>query len=1115
MQKNENLSELVVIFKEDAQMKATARLFSSGKGLSVKQLNANVKKASSRIEQVFSAKTNFEVLAPGILKQLKKEGIHSDSYFSLYGEGDLDVLREEILKDPLVEAAYIKPPAEDPNASWKTTNFEGNQGYLDVAPGGIDAKFSWKLVGGNGQHVKVVDVEQGFNLTHEDLRHNISSIIAGNNTRTSMDHGTAVLGVLGAGQNEFGMTGISPKTKLMAISHNGLGTSKAIIEAANKLSAGDVILLEVHRAGPAYDFKTVDGQRGYIAIEWWPDDFAAIKYAVAKGILVVEAAGNGKEDFDKEIYNKRPSGFPSSWKNPFNPSNPQSGAIIVGAGGSAGNTLDRKILGFSNWGRRVDAQGWGHNVATCGYAGLQGDMMVKVNPNDSWKVEAGYPKNLSELKVNLPMSFPPPGATRSMAHGADAMLWSNTNEKVYVFLGHRYLRLDPKNGYSADPGYPKDIDGNWPGFPANFKNGVDAALWSHTNQKIYFFKGDSFIRVDPNNSWKVDGGYPKKIAGNWPGFPASFAKGVDAALYSFKTSKIYFFKGSQYLRVDPNNGWKVDAGYPKAIAGNWQGFPATFQKGVDAAFYDRINDRVYIVKSKDLWYTGGFNGTSSASPVVTGALINLQSRMIARGKPKLTAVTARNVLRNTGTRQLRYSGQNEVDAISNWRGLDADFGSGINAALWNGKSDRIYFFKGNQYVRVDPKNNWNIDPTYPKPIKGNWPGWPASFESGIDAALWSKPNNKVYIFKGNQFLRIDPNNSWKVDSGYPKSIAGSWTGFPSDFANGVDAALWSDTTNRIYFFKGDKFIRVNPSDGWKVESGYPKTVASSWPNTPAGFTSNIDAALWSGTNKKIYFFKGENYTRVDPLNGWAVEAGYPKLIASQRIGRRPDLKAAMANLQIDSNWPGIPASFGSNLDAGLWSDTNKKVYLFKGSQFIRIDPFNNWEMDAGYPKPIAGNWPGFPSAFATGIDAALWSDTNKRIYFFKGNQFIRVNPAAGWQVEAGYPKPISGNWPGFPTSFASGVDAALWSGTNKRIYFFKGNQYIRVNPANAWQVEAGYPKVISNNWKGLPSNFKAGINASLWNGKSSAVYFFKGSQYVKINTSNWTVESGYPYGIIS
>src|SRR5207253_1895259 len=125
---------------------------------------------------------------------------------------------------------------------------------------------------------------------------------------------------------------------------------------------GDILLLEIHRAGPG---ASGSGQDGYIAVEWWPDDLAAIRYAVARGILVVEAAGNGARDLDASIYNTPAAGFPSSWRNPFNPANPSSGAILVGAGapppGTHGHNHgpDRSRLDFSNYGRRLDTQGWG------------------------------------------------------------------------------------------------------------------------------------------------------------------------------------------------------------------------------------------------------------------------------------------------------------------------------------------------------------------------------------------------------------------------------------------------------------------------------------------------------------------------------------------------------------------------------------------------------------------------------------------------------------------------------------------------------------------------------------------------------------------------------------
>ena len=95
-------------------------------------------------------------------------------------------------------------------------------------------------------------------------------------------------------------------------------------------------------------------------------------------MIVVEAGGNGAENFDDPLYDTRPTGFPASWRNPFNPANPQSGAILVGAGAPPPGThgqnhgADRSRLAFSNFGARVDVQGWGREVTTTGYGDLQG-----------------------------------------------------------------------------------------------------------------------------------------------------------------------------------------------------------------------------------------------------------------------------------------------------------------------------------------------------------------------------------------------------------------------------------------------------------------------------------------------------------------------------------------------------------------------------------------------------------------------------------------------------------------------------------------------------------------------------------------------------------------------
>jgi hypothetical protein len=578
---------------------------------------------------------------------------------------------------------------------------------------------------------------------------------------------------------------------------------------------------------------------------------------------------------------------------------------------------------------------------------------------------------------------------------------------------------------------------NWPGLTEAFYRSMDAALWSDPNQKIYFFRGNEYIRVDPNDSWKADVNYPKPIAGNWPGFPASFASSVDAALWSDKNQKIYFFKGADYIRVDPNNGWNVDAGYPKPIAGNWPGFPADFVNGVDAA-------------------------------------------------------------------------------------------------LWSYTNTKIYFFKGDQYIRVDPNNGWNVDAGYPKPIAGNWPGFPTDFAEGVDAAMWAVKNQKIYFFKSNrfynQYIRVDANNGWNVDPGYPKPVGLGWEaedkwrdvaltqlGFPTGgdgisqlttfFQNAVGAqfgyvAFFTKMPTAWFAYEGGLRVVMRQTSGsfenWTSidsvfghETGHifgaadeyaasncvcdsvhgrfikevngncdncatnpvsclmkGNTLTSLCPFTPAhigweAFLDKIDGGLHSFKNDKLYMFEGKYYVRYSA--GFTLDPDYPKPIAG--------------------NWPGFPANFADGIDDGVWSQKNLRIYFFKGNQYIRVDPNSGWVVEVGYHKPIAGNWPGFPAAFANGIDAALYSKPNQKLYFFKGNQYIRVDPNNGWNVDPGYPKQIAGNWPGFPAAFANGVDAAEWAEFNQRIYFFKGTRYIRVNPANSWNVDGGYPRSININWR--------------------------------------------------
>jgi hypothetical protein len=266
-----------------------------------------------------------------------------------------------------------------------TPDFSTRQAYLGPAPVGIDAPFAWGQAGGRGANVRIIDLEWGWRFGHEDLQQNQGGVLAGTNS-PSDDHGTAVLGEISGDHNAIGVRGISPDAWVAAISFSTVPIPTAIKMAADRLSPGDIILLEVHRVGP----------RGrWLPIEWWPADFEAIRYAVGKGIVVVEAAGNGGENLDDPFYDAPQPGFPASWRNPLNIANPSSGTVMAGAGNPPSGThgfaqyggdvlVDRARCNFSNYGARVDAQGWGWLVTSTGYGDLQGDQPPPDTVKDRW-----------------------------------------------------------------------------------------------------------------------------------------------------------------------------------------------------------------------------------------------------------------------------------------------------------------------------------------------------------------------------------------------------------------------------------------------------------------------------------------------------------------------------------------------------------------------------------------------------------------------------------------------------------------------------------------------------------------------------------------------------------
>ncbi len=241
--------------------------------------------------------------------------------------------------------------------------------------------------------MRIIDVEGDWRFTHQDL--GARSALAGGSPAGDVErrnHGTNVLGMLIGVHDARGVDGICPEAAVRAVSYqpeDRWGSARAIAYAAGELRPGDILLVEMQRPGPRADLDD-DGQDGYLPMSYWPDDLTAMQYAAGRGVIVVEAAGNGAEHLDDAIFAGPGPGFRPQRPNPFARDGLDSGSILVGAGAPPGGRRgpDRSRLRFSNWGSALDAQGWGRDVATTGGVGPGADTARPGDDEDAWYTDA-------------------------------------------------------------------------------------------------------------------------------------------------------------------------------------------------------------------------------------------------------------------------------------------------------------------------------------------------------------------------------------------------------------------------------------------------------------------------------------------------------------------------------------------------------------------------------------------------------------------------------------------------------------------------------------------------------------------------------------------------------
>jgi hypothetical protein len=652
------------------------------------------------------------------------------------------------------------------------------------------------------------------------------------------------------------------------------------------------------------------------------------------------------------------------------------------------------------------------------------------------------------------------------------------NGAVYLFCGDQYVRYSGSDFAFVDEGYPRRVRPNWnalegiglipEGLPLPVTAVAVGQAPGGTSDDVYFFGG---------NQYAGPGGALGDVKANWARVRNNIERTgvVDAAMVD-GSGRMYLFSGDQFYRYSSPDQAFVDEAYPRRLAGNWA------QEG------------------------SGYS-------------------------------------------------------------LPEAFTGGISAALRTpeGKS---YFFSGQSYARVDvpqaapPRSNaqdWGL--------VRNW----IQSQNQVNAAFVD-PSGKTYLFGGDQFVRYTGVPSEFADEGYPLAIGNRWgSNLPDFFRRDLDAALSfkspGDNVQRLYLFKGDQYVRYSTADYSRVDAGYPKPlghavqVEGHWfrglavhqPHQSPAHDEPISSLAatyvdtFGGQPRIVVFYRhtgGVQWRREYRNGAWQAPQRMDSLAeyqpfthldaafvgadgtlhvfsGNQYSSRPPGGGALTTPVPIRSRWARVWNQFADlgRVDAALEMGDGR-TYLFCDKQFIKYTGTlrpgaADFHMDEGYPLRLDPNWPreGVPVALAPEFQAAgydLCRDGTGKVHVFNGTSYtFSGNPGAD--------VPLSSRWGKVENRFKDlgRVDGA-YRAENGKLYLFCDTQYTRYSGALQpgapdFYADEGYPRRVTTGWS---SEGLAPAMPDTWNALGSAVFRDAQHTYVFAGSSFTSSRDAMPAPVI-
>jgi len=179
--------------------------------------------------------------------------------------------------------------------------------------------------------------------------------------------------------------------------------------------------------------------------------------------------------------------------------------IKYGSNGTADGDFPKPIRG--NWGDLPESFMEGFDTMATLRNGdvyvTKGGLYVKYTDHNATHVSSGYPRPIRGNWGNLPESF---------NEGFDSMTVL-PDGYLHITKGDKWVFYTDDDATSVAGG-PTPIRGSWGNIPESFNGGFDS-MATLNNGKTYIFKGTQYVRYSDLSASTVDPGYPKDIAGNW------------------------------------------------------------------------------------------------------------------------------------------------------------------------------------------------------------------------------------------------------------------------------------------------------------------------------------------------------------------------------------------------------------------------------------------------------------------------------------------------------------------------------------------------------------------------------------------------------------------------